>query len=74
MTFSQLIEQTRIERDRALSHVERLDAALEALSKVAAVGPEKKGRVWTPEQRAQLSASLKRAYAAKRSAAARGKK
>jgi len=72
MTFSQLIEQTRIERAKVAAQLKNLDAALTALTKVETVPATPKavtGRTWTPEQRAKLSASLKRVFAAKKAAA-----
>jgi hypothetical protein len=69
MTFSQLIEQTRIERANVAAQLHSLDAALAALSKIAtapAASKAKTGRTWTPEQKARLSVSLKRAFAAKK--------
>lgn len=71
MTFSQLIEQTRIERANVAAQLHSLDAALAALAKIAtapAVPKAKTGRTWTPEQKARLSVSLKRAFAAKKAA------
>jgi len=69
MTIAQLVEQTRIERARMAAQLQSLDAALATLTKIAVGATEPKGgtgRVWTPEQRAKLSASLKRAFAAKK--------
>ena len=69
MTLSQLIEQTRIERDKTAVQLRNLDAALGALTKIdtAPGAPRTKfGRTWTPEQRAKLSASLKKVFAAKK--------
>jgi|HubBroStandDraft_4_1064222.scaffolds.fasta_scaffold07069_2 hypothetical protein len=69
MTFSELIEQTRIERANVASQLLCLDTALAALTKIATSPVVPKGptaRTWTPEQKAKLSASLKRAYAAKK--------
>ena len=71
MTIAELVEQTRIERAKMLAQVQSLDAALAALSKISTGSTAPKpntGRVWTPEQRAKLSASLKRVFAAKKSA------
>jgi hypothetical protein len=69
MTFSQLVEQTRIERDKATAQLRNLEAALAALNKietVSATPTAKFGRTWTPEQRAKLSVSLKKVFAAKK--------
>jgi hypothetical protein len=69
MTFSELIEQTRIERANVAAQLYCLDAALAALTKIATSPAAPKAattRTWTPEQKAKLSASLKRAYAAKK--------
>jgi hypothetical protein len=69
MTFSQLVEQVRMERANVAAQLQSLDAALAALTKIAiapAVPKVTTGRTWTPEQRAKLSASLKRAFAAKK--------
>ncbi len=69
MTFSELIEQARIERDNVAAQLHSLDAALAALTKIgiaAAMPKVTTGRKWTPEQKARLSASLKRAFAAKK--------
>lgn len=70
MTLSQLIEQTRIERDKTAAQLRNLDAALDALTKIetGSGSPKKFGRKWTPEQRARLSESIKRAFAKKRAA------
>jgi len=71
MTLSQLVQQTRIERDKAAAQLRNLDAALAALTKIEAASgtPKAKfGRAWTPEQRQKLSASLKKAFAAKKAA------
>ena len=72
MTIAQLIERARIERAKMAAQLRNLDAALAALSKIATAPAAVKtgtGRTWTPEQRAKLSASLKRAFAAKKAAA-----
>jgi hypothetical protein len=72
MTFSELIEQTRIERANVAAQLQCLDAALAALTKIApgsAAPKASTGRTWTTEQKAKLSASLKRVLAAKRAAA-----
>lgn len=69
MTIAQLVEETRVERAKIAAQLQRLDAALAALTKIATGSAAPKastGRVWTPEQRAKLSASLKRAFAAKK--------
>lgn len=69
MTFSQLIEQVRIERSSVAAQLSSLDAALAALTNIASAPAAPKatsGRTWTPEQKAKLSASLKRAFAAKK--------
>jgi Spy/CpxP family protein refolding chaperone len=69
MTFSELIEQFKIERANVAAQLNSLDAALAALTKIAtapAVARPASARMWTPEQKAKLSASLKRAYAAKK--------
>lgn len=71
MTFSQLVEQTRIERANVAAQLHSLDAALAALTKIAtapAIPKAKTGRTWTPEQKARLSVSLKRVFAAKKAA------
>lgn len=73
MAFSQLIQQTRIERDKIAAQLQNLDAALAALTKIETVPTTPKagtGRTWTPQQKAKLSASLKRAFAAKESCCA----
>lgn len=58
MTLDQLIEQVRVERTKAAVQLSTLDAALAALTKATAItvpAPAgRKGRVWTPEQRAPL--------------------
>ena len=68
MTLDQLIEQVRVERTKAAAQLSTLDAALAALTKATAVTTmtpgARKGRVWTPEQRAQLSAIMKKRFAA----------
>lgn len=68
MTLDQLIEQVRVERTKAAVQLNTLDAALAALTKATAMTPpapgSRKGRVWTPEQRAQLSAIMKKRFAA----------
>lgn len=68
MTLDQLIEQVRVERTRAAIQLSTLDAALAALTKATAVTGSapgaRKGRVWTPEQRAQLSAIMKKRFGA----------
>ena len=68
MTLDQLIEEVRVERTKAAAQLSRLDAALTALTKSTAVtAPSpgaRKGRVWTPEQRAQLSAIMKKRFSA----------
>lgn len=68
MTLDQLIEQVRVERTKAAAQLSTLDAALAALTKATAVtalsSGARKGRVWTPEQRAQLSVAMKRRFAA----------
>jgi hypothetical protein len=69
MTFSELIEQTRIERANVAAQLQSRDVALAALNKIAtgaAIPKATTGRTWTPEQKAKLSASLKRAFAAKK--------
>lgn len=69
MMFSELIEQTRIERANVAAQLHCLDAALAALTKIAtapALPKAKTGRTWTPEQKAKLSASLRRVFAAKK--------
>jgi hypothetical protein len=70
MTFSELIEQTRIERANLAAQLHCLDAALAALTKIAiapAVAPKAAiARTWTPERRAKLSASLRKSFAAKK--------
>jgi hypothetical protein len=69
MTFSELIEQVRIERTNVAAQLSSLDAAMAALTKIAIAPAAPKattGRTWTPEQKAKLSASLKRAFAAKK--------
>jgi len=69
MTISQLIEQARIERANLAVQLQNMDAALVALSKITTspgVPKTATARTWTPEQKAKLSASLKRAYAAKK--------
>jgi hypothetical protein len=66
MTFSELIEQVKIERVNVAAQLNSLDAALAALTKIATAPEATTGRTWTPEQRAKLSASLKRSYAAKK--------
>ncbi len=69
MTFSEMIEQVQIERANVAAQLNSLDAAIAALTKSAiAHGAPKAttGRTWTPEQKAKLSASLKRAFAAKK--------
>jgi len=71
MTFQQIIEQTQIERAKVATQLDNLDAALAALNKIAtapAVPQAKTRRTWTPEQKARLSASLKRVFAAKKAA------
>lgn len=68
MTLDQLIEQVRVERTKAAALLSTLDAALAALTKATAVTAQapgaRKGRVWTPEQRAQLSATMKKRFGA----------
>ncbi len=68
MTLTQLITQTRVERAKAAAQLRTLDAALAALTKATASTPlvptPVKGHVWTPEQRAQLSATMKKRFAA----------
>jgi hypothetical protein len=68
MTLDQLIEQVRVERAKAAAQLSTLDAALVALTKATAVTAPapgaRKGRVWTPEQRAQLSAIMKKRFGA----------
>jgi hypothetical protein len=69
MTYSELIEQVRIERANVAAQLNSLDAALAALTKITISPAGSKAttaRTWTPEQKARLSASLKRAYAAKK--------
>lgn len=71
MTFSELIEQVRIERTNVAAQLSSLDAAMAALTKIATAPIAPKAataRTWTPEQKAKLSTSLKRAYAAKKAA------
>lgn len=67
MTITQIIAQTRVERAKAAAQVRTLDAALAALTKltgVSVLAPKPaRGRVWTPEQRAQLSAIMKKRFA-----------
>jgi hypothetical protein len=60
---------TRIERDKTAAQLRNLEAALAALNKIETVSATPKakfGRTWTPEQRAKLSVSLKKAFAAKK--------
>jgi hypothetical protein len=68
MTLDQLIEQVRVERTKAAGQLSTLDAALVALTKATTVtapaSSARKGRVWTPEQRAQLSAVMKKRFGA----------
>jgi hypothetical protein len=68
MTLDQLIEQVRVERTKAAAQLSTLDAALAALTRATAVTAQapgdRKGRVWTPEQRAQLSATMKKRFGA----------
>jgi len=69
MTFPELIEQVKIERVNVAAQLQSLDAALAALTKIATspgIPKATTARAWTPEQKAKLSASLKRAYAAKK--------
>lgn len=69
MTISQLIDQAQIERANMAAQLQNLDAALAALTKIAtapALPKAATARTWTPERKAKLSASLKRAYAAKK--------
>lgn len=79
MTFSELIEQTRIERNNVAAQLHCLDAALAAFTRIApasGISKAKTARTWTPEQKAKLSASLRRVYAAKKAglkASAKGK-
>lgn len=72
VTLTQLIAQTRMERAKAAAQLHALDAALAALTKATAsttlVSPSGKGRVWTPEARAQLSATMKKRFAAAKKA------
>jgi hypothetical protein len=67
MTLDQLIEQVRVERANAAAQLSTLDAALAALTKTTATRAPapgaRKGRAWTPEQRAQLSAAMKKRFA-----------
>jgi hypothetical protein len=77
MTFSELIEQTRIERANVAAQLHSLDAALAALTKIAtapAVPKATTGRTWTPQQKAKLSASLRRAFARKKARLTPGSK
>jgi hypothetical protein len=68
MTLDLLIEEVRVERTKTAAQLNTLDAALAALTKATAVTAPtpgaRKGRVWTPEQRAQLSALMKKRFAA----------
>jgi hypothetical protein len=68
MTLDQLIEQVRAERANAAAQLSTLDAALVALTKATGVTAQvpgaRKGRVWTPEQKAALSAAMKKRFAA----------
>jgi hypothetical protein len=69
MTLSELIEQVKIERANVAAQLNTLDAAMAALTKSAITVAAPKattGRTWTPEQKAKLSASLKRAFTAKK--------
>jgi hypothetical protein len=69
MTFSELIEQVKIERANVAAQLSSLDAAMAALTRIAIAPAAPKattGRTWTPEQKAKLSASLKRAFAARK--------
>ena len=71
MTIAQLIERARIERAKMAAQLHNLDAALAALSKIATAptGPKARtGRTWTAEQKAKLSESLKKVFAAKKAA------
>ena len=67
VTITQIIAQTRVERAKAAAQLRTLDAALAALTKltgVSVLAPKRtSGRVWTPEQRAQLSAIMKKRFA-----------
>jgi hypothetical protein len=70
MTFSELIEQVKVERANVAAQLNSLDAALAALTKITIAPAGSKAitaRTWTPEQKAKLSESLKRAFAAKKS-------
>lgn len=73
MTLTQLIAQTRMERAKAAAQLRTLDAALASLTKATGsttlVPIPGKGRVWTPEARAQLSVTMKKRFAAAKKAA-----
>jgi len=70
--LDELIAQIRVERSKAAEQLSTLDTALAALTKTATrtdiVTGVRKGRVWTPEQRAQLSATMKQRFAAAKKA------
>lgn len=70
MTLDQLIAEVRSERTQAAAYVQKLDSALSALTKATALpnaAPSTKtGRVWTPEQKMKLSATLKKRWATKK--------
>ncbi|HEX3742215.1 MAG TPA: hypothetical protein VHV29_21130 [Terriglobales bacterium] len=67
MTITQIIAQTRVERAKAAAQLRTLDEALAALTKLtsasASAPKPARGRMWTPEQRAQLSAIMKKRFA-----------
>jgi hypothetical protein len=68
MSVDQLIEQIRAERAKAAAQLSMLDAALTVLTKRTAepalIPGLRQGRTWTAEQRAQLSATMKKRFAA----------
>lgn len=72
MTLDELIEQVRVERTKAAAQLSTLDAALATLTKATvatAPGPgARRGRTWTPEQKAALSAAMKKRFASAKKA------
>jgi len=67
VTITEIIAQTRVERAKAAAQLRTLDAALAALTKLTGgsvlASKPARGRVWTSEQRAQLSAIMKKRFA-----------
>lgn len=68
MTIEEMINTARKERARAASYLEKLDAVLSTLEEPIqdseSAPPHK--RKWTPEQKARLSAALRKHWAAKK--------